>query len=364
MIRTASSACAPRSPLPATSRAPKLFRIAIQPDNYGPDDTSSPVWTRLLQEVGHEVCEVDVYRADILEQLRGCDGLMWRHGHTAAMRQVARRLLPVIETELGLLVYPDQKTCWHYDDKIAQRYLFEAVGIPAPRTWVWFDKNLAKEWARSADYPMVLKLWSGAGSTNVGLVHTFEEAGRWIDRLFGRGVTDLTQESPRRWTRALTRLRVAKRVLLQGAPGHLPAWELHKNYVLFQEFLAGNAYDTRVTVIGDRAFAYRRFNRDNDFRASGSGKIDHNPEGIAPEFVRLAFDVARRLEAQSCAMDGLWRGTEPVVGEVSYTYVSRFVHQCPGHWDPDLHWHPGSMRPEEAQIAGFLARLEARRCAP
>lgn len=31
--------------------------------------------------------------------------------------------------------------------------------------------------------------------------------------------------------------------------------ELQSGYVLFQEFLPGNSYDTRVTVIGDRAFA-------------------------------------------------------------------------------------------------------------
>jgi len=136
-------------------------------------------------------------------------------------------------------------------------------------------------------------------------------------------------------------------------------WELHKNYVYFQEFLPGNAFDTRVTVIGDRAFGYRRFNRENDFRASGSGLVDHDPAGIDAAFIDLAFQVAKKLGAQSCAIDGLWRDGEAVVGEISYTYVSWLVHDCPGHWDSGLNWHEGQMWPEEAQIQDFIARLEA-----
>jgi hypothetical protein len=80
---------------------------------------------------------VDVFRPDILQQLQGCRGFLWRHAHVADMRQIARRLLPVIERDLGLLVYPDQRTCWHYDDKIIQSYLLDAHGIPSPKTWVW-----------------------------------------------------------------------------------------------------------------------------------------------------------------------------------------------------------------------------------
>lgn len=329
--------------------------VAIQPDDYGPGDASSPIWTRLLEAAGHEVRQVDVYRADILNQLKGCQGFMWRHAHAPPqMRQIARRLLPVIEWELGLVVYPDQHTCWHYDDKIAQAFLLEAADIATPKTWVWFEKESALEWSRNADYPMVLKLWAGAGSTNVGLVHDALEASRWIERLFVRGVASLDGR------RATLRQRVVKgwRALLTGDGDQLQ--DLHRDYALFQEFLPGNNYDTRITVIGERAFGFRRFNRENDFRASGSGNIDHNPAAIDPAFIKLAFDAAEKLKTQSCAIDGLWRGEQPVIGEISYTYASWAVHDCPGHWDSKLDWHEGQMWPEEAQVADFLVRLEQR----
>lgn len=332
-------------------RTPLL--IAIQPDDYGPGDASSPLWTELLVQAGHQVREVDVFSADILERLHGCQAFMWRHIHLPDHRQIARRLLPVIERELGLVVYPDQNTCWHYDDKIAQAYLFEAAGIPAPKSWIWYDRDKALDWARRAQYPLVLKLASGAGSTNVQLVRSAAQARDWIVRLFAAGVQGLEAQGG---------LRQALYRQFHLHPMHpgAPHWEVHKNYVFFQEFLPGNDFDIRVTVIGDRAFGFRRFNRQDDFRASGSGMIDYEPAHVDKNMVRLAFQVADKLAMQSCAIDGLFSNGEPVVGEVSYTYASWAVHSCPGHWDRELKWHPGQMWPEQAQVEDLLARLEER----
>lgn len=344
------------------------FTIAIQPDDYGPGDAASPVWIKYLEAAGQEVRLVDVFRPDILDQVRGCHGFMWRFAHFPNLRQVARRLLPVIEREMGIPVYPDQNTCWHYDDKIAQSYLLQTAGIPIPRTWVWYDVRQAKEWAREARYPLVLKLSGGASSKNVRLLRSFGEAELWIDRLFGSGVTGLNggaAKEPWSWER---RIFNAAKVLLRGNPPEKPderSWELHKNYVLFQEFLPGNEFDTRVAVVGNRAFAQRRFNRPNDFRASGSGKFDTDPSKIDLKAVRLAYRVAQRLKTQSIAIDCLRRGEERVVGEISYSYVSWIGLTCPGHWElsgdamaGELVWREGRMWREEAQVADFLDRVK------
>ncbi len=288
--------------------------VAIQPDDYTApgkppqSDAASPRWARFLQDAGCDVRWVDVRRADILDQLKGCQGFMWRWSHSRGMGRIARRLLPVVERELNLAVYPDQNTCWHYDDKIAQSYLLEAAGLPTPKTWIWFDEPLALEWAERAVYPVVLKLASGAGSTNVRLMPDAREAQEWIRLLFSRRVTSLdgrqTTESGLQ-----RRARAAARILLRGTyPVFVDnGMEPQSGYVLFQEFLPDNRYDTRVTLIGRRAFAFRRFNRDHDFRASGSGKIDWNPLEIDEGFIRCGFKITSRLDLQSCAIDGLYR---------------------------------------------------------
>ena len=327
--------------------------IAIQKDDYGVGDASSPRWAELLVKAGHEVRWVNVYGADILEQVRGCQGFMWRWAHFDGMYRVARRLLPVLERELGLVMYPDQATCWHYDDKAAQALLFAARGVPTPRTWVWYSRRQAEAWAAGASYPLVAKLTGGAGSTNVRLIKDVAEAKGWLETMWQRGMFKLTDA---------------------GAEGVMEPRleEYHYSYALFQEFMAGNLFDTRITAIGKYAFGYRRFNRDDDFRASGSGRNDYDHTAIDPRFVRLAYQTARKLGMHSCAIDGLYRGGssaqgEVVTGEVSYTYISRYLNNCPGHWElqgeadtGEMRWVSGTMWPEEAQVEEFLQRLERK----
>ena len=351
------------------------FIIAIHPDDYTAagkppgSDASSGRWSQHLEERGHKVKWVDVRRADSLEQVKGCHGFMWRWAHFGGMGRIARRLLPVIENELKIPVYPDQHTCWHYDDKIAQAYLFKALDIATPATWIWFDRSQAETWASQAKYPLVLKLAIGAGSFNVRLVRDAQEARLWIERLFSHRIENLAEDQFAKLS-LYRRLRRSAGIMLKGRPPSFgdSGFEFNTGYVLFQEFLAGNIYDTRVTVIGNRAFAYRRFNRPADFRASGSGLVDYDPAKIDEGFIRLAFSAAKKLRAQSCAIDGLYRGKECVLGEVSYTYISAYVNSCPGHWDLDgdpqtgqLTWVSGSMWPEEAQVADFIAKVR-REC--
>ncbi len=349
------------------------FTIAIQPDEVilgnGLRQSFSDRWIDKAQELGHEVRIVDVYQDDIIEQLRDCDGFMWRFSHPPATRLFAKRLLAVVEKGLGLVVFPDWNTAWHHDDKIAQRYLLEASGIPTARTWVFWKREDALNFCRSAKYPLVIKLAGGASSQNVRLLKDFGEAEYWLNQLFYSGVFSLEQPTSTNLLEIVKRLRPSARLLLKGRhPNPGSFFELQKNYMMVQEFLPNNLHDTRVTVIDNRAFAYRRFNRPDDFRASGSGNFNTEPGAIDLEFVRLGFRTAQALGTQSVAIDGLYRGNECMTTEISYSYVSWMVHECPGHWelegDPEsgrLIWKTGQMWPEDAIMEDFIARLKSRK---
>ena len=138
--------------------------------------------------------------------------------------------------------------------------------------------------------------------------------------------------------------------------------ETQHGSVLLQEFLPGNDFDIRITVIGERAFAFRRFNRPDDFRASGSGRIDWDPGQIDPAAVLLAFATARHLETQSLAVDVLRRqdGTL-VINEISYYYEGWAIAACPGQWRPDLTWQEGPMSPEDAIFDDFVFGITGTR---
>ena len=328
-------------------------------------------WAEALTARGVQVRRLDLLGPAPLEQVRGCAGVMWHWFHYPhEVRLAALPILRVIEQHLQIPVFPDLATCWHYDDKIAQSYLLEALGIPHPLTWVFWRKADALAWCAQADYPVVAKLASGAGSMNVRLIRNAAQARRYIQRCFsGSGIVVLPSW-PETWAgrcrarvrRALARVGRAVPYVLYNRFPSMPDrtyWMPQKNYALFQEFLPGNEFDTRVTVIGDRAFAFRRFNRPNDFRASGSGRIDWDTAAIDLRCVTAAFSAVSKLKSQSMAFDFMFRGgaREPVAGEISYCYADWAVEKCPGHWDPDLNWHEGRLWPEEAQVEDFLKRL-------
>lgn len=339
--------------------------IAICPDDYtfssSKCDALSPGWSKLLEKAGHKVRWVDVSRSDILRQLEGCDGFMWRYAQFPDHLQIAQCLLPIIERELGMTVYPDQQSCWHFDDKVKQSFLFAALGIPSPKTWVCFDKQEALDFAVKADYPLVIKLRSGASSRNVRLIENSVEARRWVELLFKRGVGSMADYSDTKIKSIYRRLRYVAKILLTDRPFYHD-WGIHKDYILFQEFIPDNSFDIRVHVIGNRAFGLRRFNRPGDFRASGGHQDDVNPTEVDLDAVRLALDVSKRIGMQCAAMDILKRADEFLISEVSYTSYAWAVTECPGHWElegDELVWKDGSMSTEEAQIEDFLVRLES-----
>lgn len=345
------------------------YIIAIHQDDCdysddGQDVNFSACWIKEFERQGHSVRLVNAWSRDILAQLKGCHAFMWRWRHTRKHMQVARRLLPLVERYLGLPVFPDEQTAWHYDDKCAQAMLFDVLDIPHPETYLFFDQEEALAWsARHGEYPVVMKLATGASSINVKRIQGAEEAARWIRLLFIRGVHDLRPRTS--WKlRCKEAARMARQKLKYGY--NSLSLDVHKGYVLFQKFLPDNAFDTRVNVTGDTAFAYRRMNRPGDFRASGSGLFDLDPSNVDTRFIRLAFETAGKLRMQSCSIDGLYDNGTPVLVEVSYTYGQKFAHTCPGYWElagspqtGDLIWREGRIWPGEAQAAVFLKQLDS-----
>ncbi len=343
--------------------------IAIQPDQVvhrnGERQSFSERWAELARGEGIAAFTVDVFSPDIISRIATCDAFMWRCDPSAHPRLYAKRLLYAVEAGLGMPVFPSLKSSWHFEDKVGQYYFLRAAGIPAPATDVFWTRKQAEQWCNGATYPFVLKLAIGYQSSNVRLVRNRSDAQFYVNQLFHCGIASLGYRPASPARQLLRRLRAAAEVLNGRSPnGSTAEAEVQYGYFLAQEFVPDNDFDVRVTIIGDRAFAFRRFNRPGDFRASGSGRIDWDPEQIREDAVRLAYQVARRSDAQTVAVDILRRASEPVVVELTLTYASWAVHRCPGHWilhgDPEsgtLQWVDGAMRPEDAIFTDFVAEV-------
>lgn len=349
------------------------LKIAIQPDEVihrnGERQSYSERWMELAREYDIEAISVDVYRSDTIERIAACDAFMWRYDPAALPRLFAGRLLYAIEDGLGMPVYPSLKSRWHFEDKVGQYYFLRAAGIPTPAADVSWTREDAEGFCRRASYPFVLKLATGYQSNNVRLVRSPDEAMFYVDQLFARGAISLGYRPASGARQLLRRLRAATEVVKGRNPyGPTPQADLQYGYFFAQEFLSNNGFDTRVTITGNRAFVFRRFNRAGDFRASGSGHFDWDPKQVGEDAVRLGYRVARQLGSQTLTVDILRRGSEPVIIELGLAYASWCVRDCPGHWaltgEPDsgtLEWVEGSMRPEDAIFADFVATLPGRR---
>jgi len=329
----------------------------------------SPYVARLeaiLSYNGIEHIRLDASTSDFWDKVSKLDLFSYRWGHSYNERQLALTVIPIVENEMGIPCLPDMKTCWTYDDKIRQYYLLKHHGFPIIPCWIFWDQQCALKWLENAPLPIVFKLKGGAGSSNVVLVNNKSLGKKLIRRMFRSGIKsgqvpwgstywkDITLNlAIRRWGGSVIR-RIIPTLTI-------PGWELHKNYVLFQKFLPNNDYDTRVTVIGDRAFAFRRLNRPNDFRSSGSGRIDYDLDKIDMKFVTKAFEVSKTMNFQSMAYDFLYDEKGDVAFcEISYTYLDTAVYDCTGYWDSSLNWHEGHFWPQYCQLADALKLPDLR----
>lgn len=315
-------------------------------------------YEKILQYNNIESIRLDAGEADFWEKVKTTDLFIynWRVAHDD--HQLAHTILPMVERQLKIPCFPNHRTSWCYDDKIREYYMLNLAGFPMTESWIFWDRPRALEWAKTASYPVVFKLKRGSSSHNVILVHSAGEAQKLIRRMFGKGlktgsVTHADGKGLRRMARGLLNR-------LKG-DDFSPFWQPDKNYAYFQRFLPGNDYDTRIVIIGDRAFGFRRYNRKNDFRASGSKNNVLTPEDVDLKFVELAFEISRQMGFQSMAYDFLYDPSgRPEIVEISYTFPDTTLSRCPGYWDRQLQWRPGRYWPQYCQLADLLNRPDLK----
>lgn len=322
-------------------------------------------WIEYCNEHNISWKPVNCYLPDIIQQLSDCDALMWPFSQNCPKAWLfAKQLIFSVEAS-GKKVFPDFNTIWHFDDKLGQKYLLEAIGAPLAPTWTFYTREEALAWAEKSDFPKVFKLRGGASSQNVKLIKSKYQARRLIRKAFGIGFSayDPLGSLKERWR--LFRLRKTDfRDILEGfarffvAPAYARVRGRERGYVYFQEFISGNDSDLRVVVVGDKAFAIKRMVRKGDFRASGSGNILYGKELINEETVKLSFEMAIKLKTQCVALDFVYKDSNPLVVEISYGFSSAGYDPCPGYWDKEMNWHEGTFNPYGWMVENLLNSID------
>ena len=305
-------------------------------------------WIEYCQE--HQIAYkiVNAYDTDVIEQLRDCDIFMWHH-HQANYKDAlfAKQLLFSLE-QVGKVVFPDWRTGWHFDDKVGQKYLFEAHNIKLAPAYVFYSKKEAYEWIEKTIFPKVFKLRGGASSSNVMLAKNKREAKYLVNKSFSRGWKYFS--GVRYFIGRLKSFKNGKMSLFKVIkgfgrifiePSMTKMMPKQKGYVYFQEFIPNEGFDYRIEICGDKCTAWVRYVRKNDFRASGGHDNHAEKELIPQDVLRFAFDITDKLKLQAAALDIVRHKEtgELFLIENSYCYGAdddEFEH---GYWDKDGVFH-------------------------
>lgn len=326
------------------------MKIAIH-DRKG---SFSDHWIEYCKKNDIEYKIVNAYDSDIVEQVKDCDAFMWHH-HQTNYKDVlfAKQLLFSLQ-QAGKIVFPDLNTGWHFDDKLGQKYLFEAHGIKAARSWAFYDKKSAYRWIEETSFPKVFKLRGGAGSANVMLAKSASDAKKFVRKAFKKGFPqyrgkDYVKESYRQYKAnhktLLAFLRSCGRLIIPNQFTRMHGPE--KGYVYFQEFIPNEGCDYRVTIVGEKAIAFKRLTRKNDFRASASGLPIWEDKLVDIDIIKQAFQTSKKLKTQTISIDIVFsqKNYEPYIIEVSFGYGFPQIagenqpNSPNGFWTSDLVYH-------------------------
>jgi len=323
-------------------------------------------WKNICVQQNIMFQEVNCYSTDIIDTLVSSHitHLMWHFDHNKPKDILMARNVLYSMQKIGIKTFPDFDTCWHFDDKVAQKYLLESIQAPLVPSFVFYEKKEAINWLRNySNYPIVAKLRRGAGSYNVKLIKSFQQAKRYCNLMFGSGVCP----TPGYFADARNKLMVAgsyeniiKR--LKKAPNYFKMisnghknFPKEKGYVYFQKFIPGNAFDIRIAVIGNKIWSFKRKVRLGDFRASGSGMIDYDTLNLPIDLIQTAYNVSLKLKTQSIAFDFVKDFEENYfIVEISYGYVGELIFNCKGYWNEDMQFIEGHFNPIAIILEDFI----------
>jgi glutathione synthase/RimK-type ligase-like ATP-grasp enzyme len=344
------------------------MKIAIHKNNT----IYTQYWIEYCQNHNIEYKLVDAYDTDIINILSDCDIFMWYFSHLDYRdTSFAKQLIFSLE-ESGKIVFPNSKTCWHFDDKLGQKYLFESLGINAAKAYAFYDKASALQWAQQQSYPKVFKLRGGAGSSNVMLAKNYNDAKKYINRAFGNGYMPFRGVDNLKNTIKLYKGNKASIYHLLVSlyrcfvyPTKVFSKFLLKQvgYAYFQDFIPNDGFDYRIETCGNKAIALVRYCRKGDFRASGGHNNSFSKELIPQDVLKLSFEITEKLGMQAASLDFVREKStgKLYLVEVSYCYgpdADQFDH---GYWTSDGEWHSESFNGINWMIECAIDEYKQRR---
>lgn len=292
---------------------------------------------------------VNCFDTNILETLKAYDCLLWHFSNYSLQEMLFARSILNSAKNMGLEVFPDTNTSWHFDDKVAEMYLLQSANAPIPKSWMFYILSDSIKWLNSeCKYPIIAKLRCGSGSSNVKLLNNRIEAVKYAKRMFGKGLktapnilykTKSNITSAKNWKTIIKRFKRIPDFL--ETIKNANKFPNEKGYVYLQEFIPNDGFDLKIVVIGDKLSFIARNVRKGDFRASGGGSLYFDKSLVTTDIIHSAFDTSDKLGFQCMGYDYVFDNIEKKgkIVEISYGFSHTALLQARGYWDRACIWH-------------------------
>lgn len=343
------------------------FRVAIHENTEIFDHSTSwsHPWAAYCEKNNIDFEMINCYESGIIDKLKNYDCLLWHFSNYVLQDMLFARSILTAAKQLGLKVFPDVNTAWHFDDKIAETYLLQAAGALLPASWIFYSKSECANWLKTeAKYPLVGKLRCGSGSNNVKLLKNSEEALAYINRMFGKGYKNVPSvffkmksnlKSAADWDAIVKRMkRIPDFLQTLSRSKMLPR---EHGYAYFQEFVPNDGYDLKIAVVGDKLSFIARNVREGDFRASGGGSLYFDKSLVTSDIIQSAFETSDRLGFQCMGYDYVVdkRTHSGIIIEVSYGFSHTALLQANGYWDREGTWHDEALNAPEDILKNLMS---------
>ncbi len=351
----------------------KSARVAIheRKDIFDHSILWTAIWKKYCIENNIVYDVIDCYAYNVISKLKNYDILLFNiNNYVLQDMKFARGILWAAK-KMGLLVFPDFNDCWHFDDKVSESYILQAINAPIPKYRCFYTFNDVQEWLNRPDisYPFIAKLMSGAGSHNVNLIKNKNQALSYAHKMFNNGISS----APSIAFKAKSQLqssenidnikkRVAKIPEFIHTYRRARLFSKERGYAYFQEFIPNNGYDLKIVVIGDKMGFICRKNRKNDFRASGGGCLYYDRSLLNNKIIKSSFEVSDRLGCQCMGYDYIINNTtdDVYIIEMSYNFSHKALLDCNGYYNRDGEWINNQLNAPVEVLKNMLEKLRRR----
>lgn len=189
----------------------------------------------------------------------------------------------------GGILCPNLSAYFSHENKFYQELMKNRLNIKTPSSILLTTSNSTLKY-KDIKLPIVAKASSGFGSLGVKLIKSNDKLVSITNSLMNKYIYQSLDFSS--ILKNLIKSKIKYKNLYPNSFGR----------VIYQELIPDLSFDWKVLVFGSKVYALKRYTRDNDFRASGSGKFDYN-EIADDELIKFAVETRKKLNLPFVSLD-------------------------------------------------------------